>query len=210
MSRPGRQQGFTLLELVIAIGIFALMSAMAYGGLNSALSTREHADAQAERLAQLQKAMLIISRDIEQALDREVRDIYGDPQPALSGGGYGSSILEFSRSGRANPMAQQRSHLQRVGYLVAEDRLLRQLWPVLDRAIDTTPFEAVLLEGVSQVDLRFMDQDRQWQPQWPPLNPGNPNQAAPGLPRAVELSLDLEDWGRVRRVFEIVGGAVGS
>ncbi len=200
-----RQQGFTLLELVIAVGIFALMSAMAYGGLNSALNTHAHADAQAERLAQLQKAMLIIGRDIEQAIDRPVRDNYGDEQPPLSGGGYGSVILEFSRSGRANPMGRPRSHLQRIGYLVVEDRLLRQMWPVLDRAIDTTPFEAMLLDKVKQVDLRFMDEQRQWQPQWPPANSGNPAQTAPVMPRAVEVSIDLEDWGRVRRIFEVVG-----
>lgn len=207
MSVVARQRGFTLLELVIAIGIFALMSAMAYGGLNSALNTRAHADVQADRLAQLQKAMLIMGRDIEQAIDRGVRNNYGDPEPALAGGGYGSSILEFSRSGRANPMGQPRSHLQRIGYLVADDRLLRQTWPVLDRSIDTTPFEAVLLDKVKRVGLRFMDANREWQPQWPPASSTNPNpgQTTPDMPRAVEITIDLEDWGRVRRVFEMVG-----
>ena len=85
------QQGFTLLELVIAIGIFAIMSAMAYGGLNTALNTREHADSQAERLAQLQKAMLILGRDIEQAINRPVQNNYADELPPMSGGGYGST-----------------------------------------------------------------------------------------------------------------------
>lgn len=205
MNVRRRQRGFTLLELVIAIGIFALMSAMAYGGLNSALNTRAHADAQAERLAQLQKAMLIISRDIEQVIEREVRNNYGDAEPSLRGGGYGSLILEFSRSGRANPMGRQRSHLQRIGYLVAEDRLLRQMWPVLDRAVDTTPFEAVLLDKVKQVDLRFMGADHEWQPQWPPVSSGTPLPTHTEMPRAVEVTVDLEDWGRVRRVFEVVG-----
>ena len=201
-----RQAGFTLLEMVVAVGIFALMSALAYGGLNSALNTRAHADTQADRLAQLQKAMLIISRDIEQAIERPVRDNYADEQPPFSGGGFGSSILEFSRTGRANPMGQQRSHLQRVGYAVMEDQLLRQAWPVVDRSLDSEPFEAVVLEGVAGVDLRFMDKDREWQTQWPLDNLGlPPNQTPPAMPRAVEITLDLEDWGRVRRIFEVVG-----
>ncbi|ALP54306.1 hypothetical protein Tel_14775 [Candidatus Tenderia electrophaga] len=200
-----RQQGFTLLELVIAIGIFALMSAMAYGGLNSALNTRQHADAQADRLARLQKAMLIMSRDVEQAIGREVRNNYGDPEPPLRGGGYGSLILEFSRSGRANPMGQQRSHLQRIAYLVAEDRLLRQMWPVLDRAVDTTPYEGVLLEEVEQMDIRFMDDNHEWQPQWPPASSIASPPSHPEMPRALEITIDLEDWGRVRRVFEVTG-----
>ncbi len=200
------EAGFTLLEMVVAVGIFALMSAMAYGGLNSALNTREHADAQADRLAQLQKAMLIIGRDIEQAIDRPVRDNYADELPAMKGGGYGSSVLEFSRTGRSNPMGQQRSHLQRVGYVVMEDQLLRQIWPVVDRSLDSEPFEAVMLEGVAGVDLRFMDNDMAWQTQWPLDNLGlSPNQTPPAMPRAVEITLDLDDWGRVRRIFEVVG-----
>jgi len=192
MSSMRRQYGFTLLEMVIAIGIFAL-------------NTRAHADEQADRLAQLQKAFTIISRDLEQAIDRPVRDNYGDEQPPITGGGYGSAILTFSRSGRANPMGLQRSHLQRIGYMVSEGQLMRQMWPVLDRSVDTAPFEGVLLDKVKQVDLRFMDENHDWQPQWPPANNGNPAQVTPDMPHAVEVTVDLEDWGRVRRVFEVVG-----
>lgn len=200
-----RQQGFTLLELVIAIGIFALMSAMAYGGLNSAMNTRAHVDVQAERLAQLQKAFLIIGRDIEQAIERPVRDNYADELPPLSGGGYGSSILELSRSGRANPMDLPRSHLLRVGYEVQEGQLLRKVWPVLDRALDTVPYEGVMLDGINVVDLRFMDADSQWHSQWPQPDLTGSNQTPPAMPKAVEITIDLDDWGRIRRVFEVVG-----
>lgn len=201
-----RQKGFTLLELVIAMGVFALMSAMAYSGLNSVMITRAHADLQAERLAQLQKAFLIIGRDIEQAIERPVRDNYASILEPISGGGYGSSILELSRTGRSNPMALPRSHLQRVAYEVQEDQLLRKVWPVLDRALDTIAFEGVMLEGISSVDLRFMDDDdKEWHTQWPLPNLSGSNQAPPAMPRAVEITIDLEDWGRVRRIFEVVG-----
>lgn len=207
-----RQSGFTLLELIIAVGIFALMSAMAYSGLNSALSTQKHADSQAERLAQLQKAMLIIGRDIEQAINRPVRDNYADELAAMTGGGFGSSILEFSRTGRSNPMKQQRSHLQRVGYVMAEDQLLRQAWPVVDRSLNSEAYEGVLLEAVNSVDLRFLDSDKTWHEQWPPdaTNIGNQNQDQSRLPRAVEITIDLEDWGEVRRVFEVVDTPVAA
>jgi len=205
MQRRLQQKGFTLLELLIAIGIFATMSAMAYGGLNSVMNTRAHADVQAERLAQLQKAFLIIGRDIEQAIERPVRDNYAEVLEPISGGGYGSSILELSRTGRANPMALQRSHLQRVAYEVQEDQLLRKVWPVLDRALDTEPFEGVVLEGVLAVDLRFMDANKQWQTQWPEPDLSGSSQAPAAMPRAVEITIDLEDWGRIRRIFEVVG-----
>ena len=201
-----RQAGFTLLELLIAVGIFGVMSVMAYAGLNNAVTTQEHAGAQAERLAELQKAMLIIGRDVEQAVNRPVRDSYGTELEAFIGGGYGSSILEFSRNGRPNPMATQRSHLQRVAYLVAEGQLLRQIWTVVDRSIETVPFESPVLSGVTGVELRFMDQAREWQSQWPVSNlPVQPGTQPPVMPEALEITLELEDWGEIRRVFEVVG-----
>ncbi len=198
-----RQRGFTLLELVVAIAIFGLMAAMAYGGLNSVLNTRDHADHQADRLAEIQKAFTIIGRDITQAVNREARDNYGSETLPLLGGGYGSAVLELSRTGRRNPLAQPRSSLQRVAYLFAEGELRRQIWQVLDRSSDTEPQSSQLLTKVKAVELRFMDKNYEWQPQWPSVtaNPTDP----PLLPLAVELTLELEDWGRFSRIFEVAG-----
>jgi general secretion pathway protein J len=198
-----RQRGFTLLELVVAIAIFGLMSAMAYGGLNSVLNTRDYADRQAERLAEVQKAFTIIGRDITQAVNREARDNYAGELLPLLGGGYGSAVLELSRTGRRNPLGQQRSSLQRVAYLLADGGLQRQSWPVLDRSVDTEPQSSQLLTKVKTVELRFMDKNHEWQPQWPSVT-ANPNDPAT-LPRAVEVTLDLEDWGRLNRIFEVAG-----
>ncbi len=198
-----RQRGFTLLELVVAIAIFGLMSAMAYSGLASVLNTREHADLQADRLAEVQKAFTILGRDVEQAINRPVRDSYGSEMLPLLGGGYGSAVLELTRTGRRNPMAQPRSSLQRIAYLFAEAELQRQSWQVLDRSSDTEPQLSRLLTKVKAVELRFMDNNHEWQPQWPSVtaNPSNPAT----LPVAVEITLELEDWGRLSRIFEVAG-----
>jgi len=198
-----RQRGFTLLELVVAIAIFGLMSAMAYGGLNSVLNTRDHADRQADRLAQVQKAFTILGRDIEQAVNRPVRDNYTGEMLPLSGSGYGSAVLELSRTGQRNPMGQQRSHLQRVAYALADGSLQRQSWRVVDRSSDSEPQQSLLLDNVKTVELRFMDKDHQWQPQWPSVA-ADPD-APPTLPRAVEITLELDDWGRLSRIFEVGG-----
>ncbi len=94
------EAGFTLIEIVVAMGIFAMMSAMAFGGLMSAGDTREHTELQSDRLAELQKAFMILGRDVEQTINREIRNIYADDLPPLSGGAYGSTVLELSRNGR--------------------------------------------------------------------------------------------------------------
>jgi len=198
-----QQQGFTLIEVLIATVVFAIMSVMAVSGLSVVLNSREQVDEHADRLAALQKVFTIIGRDIEQTVNRKVRDNYATELLPLTGGGYSSSILELSRTGLMNPMGAKRSHLMRVGYMLSEGKLVRLSWFVMDRSFDTQPYESPLLSNVKTVELRFMSEDHQWLPQWPDMNiqPGTPAK----LPRAVEVTLELEDWGRIRRIFEVVG-----
>jgi len=44
MKARNIMQGFTLLELLVAISIFGLLSVIAYSGLNSVLNTRQVLD----------------------------------------------------------------------------------------------------------------------------------------------------------------------
>ncbi|CAK0777772.1 general secretion pathway protein J [Gammaproteobacteria bacterium] len=81
------KRGFTLLELLIAIAIFAVLAAMAYGGLNTVLSSSRYAAIQVERLTRIQTAVTTISRDLVQVVNRSIRDEYGDKQLSFLGGG---------------------------------------------------------------------------------------------------------------------------
>ena len=109
------QHGFTLIELMIALAIFAVLSAMTYGGLRAVLNARNQSDQQAERLATLQTALVIMGRDIEQATPRSIRDVGNGGQPAMMGGGNNTasvsgSMLEFTRTGWRNPAGRTRSN----------------------------------------------------------------------------------------------------
>lgn len=209
-----RARGFTLLELIIAIAIFAVLSIMAYSGLSNALNTREHTERVADRLAAVQQTYTILQRDLEQAAPRDVRDSFGDTRPGMIGG-TGDALIEFSRTGWRNPVNRPRSHLQRVAYRVDDGRLIRMSWAALDRAPDSTPLEQVLLEGVDAAEVRFLappsavaaagtTPQNEWQSYWPPQTPGAAPPVTP-LPRAVEVSLDLKDWGRITRLFRVPG-----
>lgn len=202
MSRR-QQSGFTLLELVVAVAIFAVMYTIAASGLSSALKSREGVEAQAERLAELQKGMLIFSRDVEQAVNRPIRDAYADEKAALVGNSFGSEILEFTRGGLRNPANYDRSHLQRVGYVLQEGELWRLTWSRLDRSLDSEPRMAKLLGGVTSIELRFLGRNNQWQGYWPPPDSGDPNATPEPLPRAIEINLELEDWGKIRRLLRV-------
>lgn len=197
-----RVGGFTLLELLVALAIFAILSAMAYGGLRSVLDAKRETDRQAERLVELQKAFNHFARDLAQFTgERAIRDEYGDGRHPMVGGKAAPLPLEFTRAGWRNPGGGARSHLQRVGYLLKEERLVRQSWQVLDRAQDSQPYEAAILSGVSRFELRFMDSNRQWREEWPPAGINPP----PKAPLAVELLVELNDLGEIRRLFRLPG-----
>lgn len=200
-----RNRGFTLLEILIAMAIFALLAVMAYGGLSSVLRTREITESRADALNQLVMVYRMMQRDIEQLVPRRIRDEFGDVQQPLVGGSTIGRVIEVTRGGWRNPIGQQRSTLQRVSYRVDDEgTLIREYWVALDRAQDAEPLEQALLDGVKSIELRFLDADSQWQADWPPLqlSQGKPDDQVL-LPLAAEVNVDLEDWGEIRWLFRM-------
>lgn len=203
-------RGFTLLELLVALAIFAVLATIAYGALNSVLAARRAVAAKGERLAALQTALMVMERDVEQAVPRPVRDELGDSEPALFGGGTGTVVLGLTRDGWRNPLGVARSNLQRVAYAFHDGQLVRESWSILDRAPDTAAYSEPLLDKVTAVEVRFLGPDGQWTAYWPPQSATGqitvmPAGAAGPPPRAVEVSLDVEGWGRITRLFRVPG-----
>ncbi len=207
ISRARLQSGFTLLELLVALAVFAVMGTAAYSGLRSVLTTRAVVEAQARRLAAIQLAFHVLQQDITQMLPRSIRDEYGDQEAALESGRMGGDWLVFTRTGWDNPLTQPRSNLQRLSYRLEQGTLVRRYWTVLDRNGAGEPQETVLLENVQQVKARFLDDQDEWQKQWPPEGENTTDAAntEEPLPRAVEISLTLGDWGEITRLFILSG-----
>lgn len=207
ISKRKNQQGFTLLELLIASIIFAIMAIMAYGGLDNVMDNSEASKQALNRLKQAQQTVTILNRDLSQLVQRDIRDGFGTVQPYLMAGNDVDNLVEFTRSGRVNPGRLIRSSLQRVAYRFDEDKLVRLQWPQLDRTQEMEAKQSVLIDELEQVTVRFLDQNAEWHEQWPPLNAAQP-QTATGTstgqgPLAIEVILQLKDWGDIRRVYEV-------
>jgi general secretion pathway protein J len=198
--------GFTLLELLVALAVFAILAVAAYGGLRNVLFTRVAVEAQTQRLAAVQLAIHRLSQDLEQAVPRGIRDEYGAPQAALLGDALAGERLILTRAGWANPLGQPRASLQRVAYQVRGNQLWRLHWPVLDRGGLAEPREMRVLDQVREFRIRFLDENASWRNDWPPpASAGNGPRDLDALPRAVEISLTLEDWGEITRLLLLPG-----
>ena len=194
-------KGFTLLELLVAMSIFALISVMAYTGLNSVMKARLILEQNMDRLNQIQKTMLFMTRDFNHIINRSIRDEYGTTQAAILQPILGDPLVEFTRTGYPNPLAIKRSNLQRIAYRIEENTLYRQTWQVIDRAQDSQPYQAKLCDKVSALQFRYLDNGGSWHEQWPPAN--SQSTASP-IPKAIEITLELEDWGMIKRLLPMV------
>ena len=204
MARPA---GFTLLEVLLAMAITAMVAMMAYAGLNAAMNAAERHGSQVERLGEIQIALSWLVRDLRHSVDRPVLDAGGELQPALRGDEVEEYCLELTRTGWANQRGQRHSSLQRVRYqLDADGALWREHWLVLDRIDnDEQGLQRVkLLTGIKRVALRFLDGKAgnaqsedlggEWVERWPATRGDRL------LPLAVEFELELDGFGEVKRV----------
>lgn len=189
-----RASGFTLIELLIGLGIFSILSLLAYGGLQAALTSTARSGEHLNRIGQLQRTIGRLGMDLEQLVDRPVRDRYGETLAALAASSSREASLELTHGGLANPAAIARSPLQRVRYRLEGRQLLRERWNRLDRSTADEPRQQLMLDGVESLGFRFLGEDGRWSDQWPA---GNDD----GLPRGIELTLEVAGVGTIRRLW---------
>lgn len=194
------QGGFTLFEMVIAVSIFALMGVVAFGGLGQMTRTGQAVADANERLSDLQFAVVYFNRDWTQLSPRKIRNQYGDEESNLV---IDDGVITFTRSGWSNLLGHRRSTLQRVQYLVIDDKLVRRHWRSLDQGIGEEPLQAVLLDEVKIMHVELLDAEGNAIRTWPV---DSLSQA--GTPIVLAFRLELPDIGEVRRLLEIPGGAL--
>lgn len=201
-----RSRGFTLLEVMVAVAIFAVVAALAYGGFNQLSAQRDIVERNAGRTRAVTATVQRMSEDFQMLEPRPIREPLGETlEPALRvTEARVDTIADLTRSGWTNPAGMTRSTLQRVTYRLQENKLQRAYWNALDRTLTAEPTSAVLLDKVRSVAFRFMDQNQSWHTQWPPLGYSGPD-AARLRPIAVEITIDLEDWGKIVRLVEVSG-----
>ena len=203
--RP-RQSGFTLLEVLIAVTITAVIGLGVWQVINGVVNSRDRVNELAEQFDGLQRTMLFLERDLMQVVNRPARDIYGDFRLALSSR-EDDFFLLLTRQGWHDPFNRDHSSLQRVGWEYTGSEIRRWYWPMVDQGQEDDSRNVLLLDGVKRLEVRFLDANRSWQPQWPTdevmaaVNPGSRPEIS--LPLGIEVTLEHERFGTLVRTFAL-------
>lgn len=199
-----RQGGFTLLEVLIAVTITAVIGLGVWQVMSGVITARDRVNELAEEFDGLQRAMLLLERDLMQVVNRSARDVYGDYQLAMTSREEDFALL-LTRQGWRNPLGSRRSGLQRVAWEYTGEELRRRYWPVVDQGQEDTSRDVLLLKGVLEFEVRFLNEQRAWQPEWPTdeAMAGLPLGSRPEtpLPLGLEISLEHERFGQLVRTF---------
>jgi len=188
-TRKKIHHGFTLLELMVAIAIFALVSVIATYGLRHLIDSQSIQQQHAKQLSTLQMAHAILKSDMQSFIERPIRTAQGLELAFISDNN--ELLMSFTRTG----VSSSESTLQRISYKFNNQQLLRLSWPVLDRPADTLAVESVLLKDVMSLTLRFADTQGQWHDSWPPAN------SKSALPSAIAISMQLADQAELPWLF---------
>ncbi|MFN4286987.1 MAG: type II secretion system minor pseudopilin GspJ [Brevundimonas sp.] len=188
-------RGFSLVEMLVALSIFALLASAGVAVMGYAVQTRTALGERTDTLGQFERARAIMRADMAQAGLRAVREADGRLRQQVMRGGEGSLLLAVTRHGSENPDAESRASVQHVEYHLIDGRLERRVRAHLDGAPDLPA--RVLVEGLGEVDVRFLA-GTEWIEQWP---------IAGRLPQAVRLRASWPGIGPVEQIFLVGAGA---
>lgn len=193
-----RQDGFTLVEMLVALFIFGIVSAASVLVLTFGLEAKERSAAVVERLKTFQLARAALKSDLGQLVERPARGPLGVRGVVFRGGAARGTapVLAFVRSGWENPYAaEDRSTLQYVEYALEDGVLLRRSRARVDAAADTPEQLRLVLTGVTSFSIAFFD-GVQWSDSWRSVS-----ERGVGLPRIVAIEAEIEGLGEIRQLF---------
>ncbi len=199
MNRRASEEGFTLVELLVSLLIFGMLSAAGVALLTFSVRAQDLADERLNQLAGLRRFAAIVTSDLAQAAPRTSRDQAGATRAAFVGGSgeAGGASLSLVRRGWENLDGAPRPSLQKVEYRISGGRLERVPFRYIDGSAEMDPIP--LIENVRSLRLRYRHRRGEWRDRWDPERPDE-------LPTALEMVLEIEGSGMIRQLF-LVGAA---
>lgn len=201
-----KTKGFTLIEVLVSIAIFATLSVAAYQVVNQVQRSNEVSTERSARLNALQRSLVILDNDFRQMAQRQFRTNGEEASSKLIL--MQEYLLDsdtigvmFTRLGWHNPQQQfPRGEVTKVGYRIKEETLERVWWRYPDTPTGQEGVVTPLLEGIEAFNLEFYN-GSSWLKEW---------QTDRALPKAVKLKLTLKDYGEIERIYLTPSGTINT
>jgi general secretion pathway protein J len=199
------QRAFTLIELLIAMTIFAVLAVISYHSLDSLFKTREHLTVQSNNLRDLALLFVRLENDFAAIIDRPVRNADNQKESALRLSPLrpteNDASLVFTRGGFGGA-AGASGGPKRIGYRLREGTLELLMWPSLDMAPRVLPQVHAALANVRDMQWRAMDRAGNYVAEWQSTGAENVTY----FPAALELSITLSSGVQYTRLFTLAAG----
>ncbi len=201
--RRRRTSGFTLIEVLVAMAIFGVLTILAYMSLGQTLANADMLTVRMDRLQAVQRTMRYLANDLTAASPRPIRSELGDTYlPAVMVSAANDFALAITHGGWSNPVGLPRSTQQRSIYLLEDGKLFRIYYNVLDSTYANNAITTEILDGVESLQFLLIQDTGAVTDQWPPLGSQGVS-AERARPRAVEIVLTLDNEGEIRRLIEV-------
>jgi general secretion pathway protein J len=196
-----RAKGFTLVELLVALAIFALVSGFAYRSLNAMLESREALQKESRKWRDVALFVGRVERDLDSVLPRGALSSSGTPLAPVS------STLDVLSEGDGLALTRAGSPLQentlaapqRVAYRLRAGAVERLAWGSVDAAPRQDPVATPVLPQAAGLAFRFLDpKSGEWRTSW-----GLPGSAETRAPAAVEMTLTLASGETIVRLMDL-------
>lgn len=193
MKPASSQHGFTLIELMVALLVLAVLGVVLASGMNQVTRWYHQLSDEMTASSQLLKAQALLMSDLLQLAPRSISDLQGTPLSAClsyADGGFECTRFDNREGG---------SGLMRIGYVVDKEGLWRLRWPSLDRAGVAEPLRQQVLTEVTAMTVEWLDATGQPFTQWPPAGAN----ALTQLPSSMNVVLLSAQQEVVRMVFPV-------
>lgn len=202
MTMKSKQRGFTLIEIMVAVFIFAIIATVSYRIISSLVKTKQIVDETQNKWGNLSLINSNLERSVNRLIPLVVRDNDGNAIPALLGQdkltGLYDGQLEMTLSGSVGDQVLGVKPPKRVGYRLYKNSLYFITWPTLNRSLNTLPEIDLLIGDVNSFVVEYLYTDGKWYKTWPPENSD-----ISSLPAAMRVSLELNSGESIVREWSI-------
>lgn len=201
-SKKASVSGFTLIEVIIALGIVAGVVFLGYGSLNAAILSNDVTEDALQDMENLDRTWQLLEQDMRNVTEKRTSLVNVPCEAGFCTNNDPDYKLKFVRGGRPNPLNLRRSHLYQVGYRWEDEKLYRDTWSETKEALRDDAQSMRLLKKVTDFEMKFLPTTaktlvkRSWRDKWPQVGGG-------GLPAAMEITMEVKGFGRMTRVFAI-------